>query len=124
MIKQGYQIQIESWENDGDFYNTKFIDGLSKEQVKDYIQFLECIKPYGNESTRVKDFKNIFDSLVINKNSLIDPESKYPVDEVSDLIYETVGYNETGECVRVLESIKVYYIPVELNEVPISAFKE
>lgn len=28
MIKAGYQVQVTSWENDGDNYNTISIDGL------------------------------------------------------------------------------------------------
>jgi hypothetical protein len=31
VIKKGYRITVVSWENDGDYYNTKSKEGLSKE---------------------------------------------------------------------------------------------
>lgn len=118
MIKAGYQLQITSSENDGDFYNTKSIDGLTKQQVNDWLYFLDLIKPFGNRDLR-EDM--LFEKLIRKDSSLIKPINEYNqfniVDIITDLIDDSVGFSEEGGFCRVLETVKIYYFATPVYEV-------
>lgn len=62
-IPAGYQIQITSWENDADNYNTKILSGLTKEDAKFYIEFAKLFKtPYHDEgglAANASDYEDV-----------------------------------------------------------------
>lgn len=43
-IKAGYRLTVTSWENDADNYNTKMIEGLTKEDVEFHVKFISLFK--------------------------------------------------------------------------------
>lgn len=43
-IKAGYRLEVVSWENDADNYNTKVIDGLTIRQVQFYTKLCKMLE--------------------------------------------------------------------------------
>lgn len=105
-IKLGWMLQVTSWENDGDSYNTKTLDGLTEDEVSAKVAMCKVLHSLGQESRDANTVEEIASKL-----SLLE-------DEVEDGIYELTGFSEAagGEYLRVCESWKVYYIPFDLPD--------
>lgn len=43
-ISAGYRLTVSSWENDGDNYNTKVLDGLSREECAFYVDLCKLLQ--------------------------------------------------------------------------------
>lgn len=126
MFKQGYLLQVTSWENDADFYNTKTIEGLSKEQATWLVRFCELIAKLARN-----DAETCNTNLVAVAAAIDVPYAGFPgwdEDDVKsqedvqarlqDLVYELVGPDceYTGR-MRVCDSWKVCFIPFDIPEI-------
>jgi hypothetical protein len=78
IIKAGYTLTYSTWENDGDYRKDNRIEGLTKEEIDDTIEFLKIfvsknnrkpgtLKTYGN-STSCINFVELYE---IHKPKLI-----------------------------------------------------
>jgi hypothetical protein len=129
-IPSGYQLSIISWENDGDNYKTKILNGLTKEDVKFYIHFLKHFQStYGNED--VSEHPNAEKIAIESAWKKFPPSSPQLVQDVKDSIegwkvnpnesydwiYATIEYSCEGESYRVFESYKVHLIPHTIPDV-------
>ena len=45
----GHSVRVVSWENDGDFYNTKEVTGLTEEQAERLASFATLFIPYSDK---------------------------------------------------------------------------
>jgi hypothetical protein len=142
-IKAGIKLEITSWENDADNYNTKSITGLTEDEAKFYIEFAKLFKScnqqgekehFGNTSDLTKD-----QELALNK-LVCDLVKKYPL---ASNVYNGYGYNEheidNGDFIhnlssdilgcceyitfRVYDSYRAYVIPMEITEIDLG-FKD
>ena len=139
-ISRGYQLQVESWENGGDFYNTIVLSGLTKEEAKYNKELAHLVgsAPYCNievlENNDKVELLKRFEELATKYN---DVESIEYVSEIReecnlenfdfqdyDSIIDCVGnkaWNVLGVsdgCVfRACSSVKVYYCPLDVHEV-------
>lgn len=129
IIPAGYRITCVSWENDGDNYRTKFKEGLSISAAQLYVDlallltirkgcdFGNMYEPSDDELEKLADAV----SEVLHKHGITDVQVS-DKDEVTDYFFD-VMYDFTGAsehyCTRVVESIKVEYIPlpIELTDV-------
>lgn len=140
VIPSGYRLTVVSWENDGDNYQTKVLEGLTKEQTQFYVEFL---KWFDSKNHKSKTFDNMYDpsySEIVEAHSYI----KVTLLQYSDIVNNLWEYNVIGDCItaddfsdvindlhsnvcgrseefyfRVVESIKVEYIkePIVLEDV-------
>ena len=126
IIPAGYRITIDSWENDGDNSRTGIVEELSEQDVKFTIDFALLF----TENTVNVGIGNLYDpsdseqkmvaeairEVVAKHSPLSENLSEYFTDVDSD-VYSMLGYAyqlglSGGDfCTRVLESIKVEYIP-------------
>lgn len=132
-IPAGYRLTVTSWENDGDNYNTKTLDGLTLEKVS-YL--VDLCKILGSSNAQIGNFGNLYDpsetevlklskriKAIIEKYPTIkadffsmhtaeDGEESYP-DYAAEELYELALVG--GEFfTRVCESFVVEYVPQEI----------
>jgi len=117
MIPRGYQLQITSWENDGDYYNTQIVNGLTASQAAFYVEFAELFGDSGIETGNCCDneevewaklykavleicerYPNAFASFVYDnwindldkacRDALADPGDEEAEDEARTIIHE------------------------------------
>lgn len=128
-IPSGYQLQITSWTNDADNYNTTIHSGLTKEDVEFLINVIKPFKSknnggrFGNNDSCTSDVdEHIFECF---KNHLNSEKSAYSewfegieedCDGLSDLAYDLIGCDEYCGW-RVFDSAKVFFYPEEVKEV-------
>lgn len=125
MIKKGYQLRVTSWENDADNYNTVSLDGLSKEDVEFYINFIKVF--------RELDLENRYDETVT------DEEAHEFREKISDIYKGTIpdkfeewfdgdGHsivdlsgnilsNNSEFTTRVYDFHEIYFFPDDVNDV-------
>ncbi len=60
-IKAGYRLTVTSWENDGDNYNTKSQDGLTKEESVFLVELITLFKSRHNRHGLSRTFGNMYD---------------------------------------------------------------
>lgn len=143
IIPAGYRLTVVSWENDGDNYQTKVLEGLTKEQTQFYVEFLKWFDSKNQPNHKFKTFGNMYDpseSEVAEAHNYI----KVTLFQYSDIINNLWEYNVIEDCItdddfsdvindlhsnvcgrseefyfRVVESIKVEYIkePIVLEDV-------
>lgn len=140
VIPAGYRITVESWENDADNYKTKIMEGLQKASVEFLVDFVELFhsqnnyrgpKGHGNmydpDVNKLNNFREAYVE-VIKKHITKDTEPKlleYFWDEDNNLMYDDshdgvmelayeLGLSGGAFYARVLDSIKVEYIPNEI----------
>ena len=118
MIKAGYAIEITSWENDGDFYNTKRFDGLSLEDCRWRVAVCEYMhKNMRQEGLNEEHVIAIYNMLPVACRNAESIDDQYDI--VSDVIYNLVGYEYESGLPRVCESWSVYFIQSAIEEVSI-----
>ena len=117
-IQAGYRLTVVSWENDGDNYNTKTIDGLSIERVRLLVDL--CRLHASRNISR--GFGNMYDAnddeRLAYHTAIQDVLDKHPVsmdiDEAESILYDLAL--QGGEFyTRVLDKFKVEYIPHQIN---------
>lgn len=132
-IKAGYRIEVVTWENDADNYQTHSWDGLTKEKVIELMKYLKLHKkPYhsdgfGNmyepQKQQISKYEKALWEIYSNNTSVWDSilgvgEDEVEEDYVLDWFHDCVGY-ETGVSrgeffTRVVSSIAVTYTPVDI----------
>lgn len=136
-IPAGYQIQVTSWENDGDNYNTKILSGLSKELAKFYSDFCKLFtkshhEPGGIAGNAYKKSDVKWDSLFEKFKEIVggfpgcfaemgwekvDLENESELrNAIGEIAYELMGGSEYFYF-RKVETIEVFYIPQEIEQV-------
>lgn len=127
-IKQGHQLHITSWENDGDNYKTKTVDGLTKDEVKYLISIAKLFYPengrnsngFGNSDISDKTYEKIWESYkrIPVPEDVSDDWKFNNIDEMMEVFAdELIGIWNEGSVFRVYDSFKVYYIPNEITDV-------
>lgn len=125
MIKKGYQLQVTSWENDADNYNTVSLDGLTKEDVEFYINFIKVFRelnlenryndPVTDEEANLfkEKISNIYNGIIPEKfKEWFDGYGETIVDVSSDIL----SYGEEFTT-RVYDSHNIYFFPEDVNDV-------
>lgn len=110
VIKAGYMMEIESWENDYDVVKIISIDGLISDEVKFYLEILHlfALNGFGNQSDVDEELLEKLINEIIEKYSL---KRKFKLDNISDLL----GYPENNSIMfRVYDSAKIYWIPKKI----------
>jgi hypothetical protein len=132
IIPSGYQLHITSWENDGDNFNTEILSGLTKEDVKFYLHFLNHFKShtsYGNGC--IREYPDAEKIAITNAYEKCRPTSPQLLEDVEDSIkyweynpngsrdwvYETIGFWDEGDFYRVFHSYEVYLIRTPIPNV-------
>lgn len=142
-IPKGYQLQIHSWENDADHPGVEILNGLSKEDVKFYVDLLSTYFGSHNRPGNKETFGNGMDTdmgevaAAIQKTlakhpkvssdvkrtfdfSDIDEEDEDYEDRISDACREVMddllGGSEDYDF-RVFDSFEVYYYPEAVSSV-------
>lgn len=126
MIKAGWSLEVTSWENDGDCYNTERFEGLFKEEVQWRVNVLKALM--GRPQYHRQDDLDREDYLKLASylpNDMLEDVS-FEVDEdegycevhdvVSDVVHQMIGSPYEAEGTRVVESYKVHYIPFDIPE--------
>lgn len=140
IIPAGYRLTVTTWENDGDHYKTKVLEGLTKERVTALVELSKLFSSKNNGGAAKGYIGNMYDpndaersrakraiDRVLKKypgefppidDADVDDEDTDINDGVWDLIYE-LGLAGGDFYTRVMETFKVEYMPVEvrLNDV-------
>lgn len=128
-IRAGYQLHLESWENDADNYQTKILDGLTKEEV---IAMVNVAKLFysehhggvggtdyrrGGEEKQHEAYDKVKEILI--PIGWMEEDDDYG--SISEFVTDQVlGWAGEGFCdgyIRVFESFKIYYFPTAVEEV-------
>lgn len=139
----GYELHVTSWENDGDMNATEILFGLTKEDTKFWIEFLKRFesKHNGGDIGKEYNFGNDANDMEVVSQHTKDILDKHPNISIalkedllkgvsdSDYLYETINElfglypkeeyyaSEYEYFFRVVDSIKVFYIPVAIIDV-------
>ncbi len=142
-IPSGYQLQITSWENDGDHYTTTITNGLTKEDCKFIIDVCKLFVSasdntggYGNRGcTEAGDqyhyscSKDVLDSVACvlvssDPNISVNLRDEFvnavlgDIEILHDLMTRYLGYTtdyqDFDNFFRVFDYAKVYYFPEEV----------
>lgn len=146
MIPKGYQVHITTWENDGDNYSTQILSGLTAGDVTFYIAIASKFKMYrepeiGNSYVPAEKLAEIISDILKQSRPTLRPEvvqpwvealEKFTADEkdeeewAADFIYENLlellgspseFYCDEPNFCRMVESIKVFYIPEDCEDI-------
>jgi len=136
MIKKGIKLDITSWENDGDHYNTKSFTGLDLDEAKFMIDVLQLFSSsnkqgFGNahEDDDITDeVVNAVTKVVMahKSNHALCPDflvkmgfdKEVEMDAIREFAYEAMGCSEYYQF-RVYESHKAHMIPEDIQEIKI-----
>lgn len=136
IIPKGYRLTVTSWENDADNYNTKSMEGLTKEEIEFLVPFIKLFKSKNSHNDNT-NFGNMYspdeDEIEQANEAVRKLVSKHDVvnfsfgdyfsaldgedDEHSawsDFLYN-LGLSGGEYFTRVLSSYKIEYIPEELK---------
>jgi hypothetical protein len=127
LILPGYRLTVVSWENDGDSYNTKVVDGLTKERCEFLIEAVELCRDerFGNMydpseaeldsfAEAAKKLYEAYPSQLEDENAAaatdgnLDPA--IAAEYLSEELYDLMGCGE-NYYTRVLESWNVEHLP-------------
>jgi len=139
----GYELQVTTWENDGDNSQTRTMGGLTKEDVQFYIELAKHFDHtastdslgLGNDDVTPDVLVPLIDGLLVKHTNIspkvrafweLDPEDKevagitgdclsdYRFDlYIDNLSYTILGRSRDGFC-RVFDNFKVMFIPAEV----------
>lgn len=123
VIPAGYRLTVVSWENDGDAYNTKIVEGLNKRRTEFLIELAElCRGKFGNM------YEPDTDELALLGDEVIKLFEKFPeeldneeealtsevaLDYFHEFLYDLMGGSEFYT--RVLDSWNVELVPHEIS---------
>lgn len=127
MIPAGYQLHTLSWENDGDNYKTTILSGLTKAEVRFYIDLGEIFKKYGNDFIKIEILKPYVKAVIDKHSNGISDDLKFLFEKALDSIdiynilnskiLENPDEGYGIDFCRAVESVKVFFIPNEIQEV-------
>jgi hypothetical protein len=112
VIEKGYTIEVTSWENDGDNYNTESMTVETLEEARRIYRV--C-----NELFKSDDEGGVGNSMSGESEEVIEeyiennPELKLTEGEIRDLSYDLMGSSEYYDY-RVCESVSVTYSPEDI----------
>ena len=124
MIKQGYFVEVTSWENDADFFNTKRLSGLTKAEAKFLVGILNVIEDARDDDTQKVNWSEVAktsNQLIVNLGAVSWPtlfeyfEHNHE-EGLEALVGDLLGYDEMGR-LRTLDSTEVYHTPITLQPV-------
>lgn len=105
-IPAGYILEITTWENDGDAYMTDRKEGLTKEQVKLYLDICRGFDAgYDGES-----FGNYDGPRNEVEEFVKETCAKHGVEYNEDLPCDLIGRWNDGQFYRVFEDARLYYV--------------
>lgn len=125
-LPAGYRLTVNSWENDGDASATKIVAGLTRTQVKYYLEFLKLLE---NDSEYSNMFDPTFEQIAAFHAEFVQIAKKYSAELVEacaptgqhqvhaavvKLNEMLLGWGSEGFYTRVFESFKVEYFPEEI----------
>lgn len=125
IVKKGYTITVDSWENDGDYNNTNSKTVETEEEAKAYYNIMQTCKSFGNnDSFSGKDRLQMRECLAKNPILLEKQNIEFEVfslemglDEIQDIFmeyaYDLLGHSEYYSC-RVMEKCTVTYSPEDI----------
>ena len=120
----GYQIRVETWENDGDDYETNIISGLTYDDVKFYKElvmcFTSCNNPrtgggMGNEDQSKQTLSELLNEVLEDHPKISDALREViekSMDDIYGFFYKFLNWPvqyEYGFC-RVVEDFKVFHL--------------
>lgn len=139
-IKAGYRLTITTWENDGDNYNTKVLEGLDKADVQFHVDILKLFDR--SSWNGPNDFGNMYEpsgdeiyrlavairKVAVKHEALVREKAEWLLDEIGededeqpeymdgayDFLYD-LGIGSGEFYTRVCESIKVEYTPTDIK---------
>lgn len=142
-IPTGWRIEVTSWENDGDYYNTKILEGLNEDVARFYIELAHLFGDSGIEAANACDNAEVeWDKLIPAFKAII---AKYPSalskiwqqpdeaeiaeslsddqieDSIGDVAYNILGASEFY-VFRVFESYRAYYFPDPIKSIDLMKF--
>lgn len=123
VIDKGYTLKVESWENDGDHYQTNFKTVQTLDEAKILWELLHLCtgdNDLGNAYEYFDDEQTVLAANFIKEYfKVLYPEGELPEDdeELSDLFaeiaQELLGYSEDYK-VRVFDSCIITYSPDDI----------
>ena len=129
-VKAGFMVEIETWENDGDFYATKTLQGLTENDVKFCVEVCEYFDRYGNDIINWDVVHEAMLPIAVKHTDLSSDTTKKlwqaildcNEDDLSDNISDLLGsemedhgcYGDGASFYRTIDSVKVFYTPVDI----------
>lgn len=135
-LKKGYYVEVTSWENDGDYYNTKF--KLERPEwiplVIDLMKLFETSHHEGGlgnfydgyGATPFEELEEVFYVFYKKHKTLVEPDTKDwerdskgkllrsdIMEYFEEIAREYLGHSESYRY-RMVESVKVYHIPEDM----------
>lgn len=127
-IQAGYMVTVETWENDGDHYKTKELQGLGKEDVALVLEVCNYfrtnggdIKPWEEINKAVREIfeKHQCVTTGLLGNLLMDVNDE---DDFHDHLYEIIGspvedygcYGDGQNYYRNVDTVKVFHTPEDI----------
>lgn len=138
-IPAGFQVHVDSYENDGDNNQLCIVSGLSEADMRFYVDLAELFQGrYGNGFTKESVFLDIVANVVENHPGISDetrekftPNAEYDdhenscniVDKVNELLGQPSDnyYDSRSVFVRVAQNIKVFYLQNPMYEVDVKS---
>jgi len=138
-IPAGFQVHVDSYENDGDNNQLCIVSGLSEADMRFYVDLAELFQgKHGNGFTKESVFLDIVANVVENHPGISDetrekftPNAEYDDHENScnivDEVQELTGtpddgyYDSSSVFVRRASSIKVFYLSRSMMEVDVKS---
>jgi hypothetical protein len=117
IIPAGYRLTVVSWENDGDNYNTKVLEGLSRDRVEYFVDLCKMTTRcgYGNYKgmwPEIPDFGNMYEP----NDEELQKFSKF----VFGVLYNHLPWKETGDDAPLTEEDAQYYVSEDLYDLGLS----
>jgi hypothetical protein len=120
IIPIGYRVTVTTWENDGDNYNTKCVEGLSKSAAEFIMKLCNLhgsSDDFGNmyepDDDELEKYQNEIQYLIDHHDGEF-PEYCETVEGVQQYLYN-IGLSGSEFYTRVFETIKIEYVPVEIH---------
>jgi hypothetical protein len=114
VIEKGYTLEVTSWENDGDYYNTESMTVETLEEARRIYRvctelFKSCNKGEGGIGNSMSgECEDVIEEYIKDN-----PELNLDEDTISNLAYELMGSSEYYDY-RVCESVSVTYSPEDI----------
>jgi hypothetical protein len=120
VIKAGYRISVHTWENDWDNHNTEILDGVTKEHVPFIVAicklFTSWDKGFGNiydDDDKEKEMNEALEKVIGNFTER--PKYCDTVNNLYDSLLYYLGITRSSDyCTRVVETIKIEFIPQDI----------
>lgn len=123
ILKAGYTLKIVSWENDADFYNTITYHvedrawAIVLKHICENLLRSRYSSEYGVGNTNLSDSFSTarIEKYVEDYGTPDGVSGEEFFDWLHDLSYDLVGSSYESDCIRVCESCKVLYTPVDIE---------